>query len=68
MGVFRTILNDLYQIIVYLTALTHPLRELLQKKDVDFDWTETCNEAFEKLKLCMNSDNYFSYFDKSRSV
>ena len=53
-------LNDLYQIIVHLNTLTHPLRELLQKK-VDFDW----NETFEKLKLCMDSDNCFSYLDKS---
>ena len=57
-------LNDLYQIIVHLNTVAHPLRELSQK-DADFDWTETCNEAFEKLKLCMNSDNCFSYFDKS---
>ena len=48
--VFRTLLNDLCQIIVRLNTLTHPLRELLQK-DVDFDWNETSNEAFEKLKL-----------------
>lgn len=57
-------LNDLYKIIVHLNTITHPFRELLQKKVV-FDWTETCSEAFEKLKLCMNSDTCFSYFDKS---
>ena len=53
--VFRTFLNDLYQTIVHLNTLTHPLRKLLQIK-VDFHWTGTCNEAFGKLKLCMNSD------------
>ena len=57
-------LNDLYQIIVRLNTSTHPLREPLQK-NVDFDWTEICNEAFEKLKLCMTIDNCFSYLDKS---
>ena len=57
-------LNDLYQIIVHLNTLTHPLRELLQK-NVDFDWSETFNETFEKLKLCMDSDNCFSYLGKS---
>ena len=57
-------LNDLYQIIVHLNTLTHPLRELLQK-NVDFDWSETFSETFEKLKLCMDSGNYFSYLDKS---
>ena len=37
-GVFRAMLNDLYQIIVNLNTLTHLLRKLLQK-EVDFDWT-----------------------------
>ena len=48
-------LNNLYQIIVQLNTLTHPLTELLQKYVV-FDWTETCNETFVKLKLCINND------------
>ena len=61
--VFRTLLNDLYQIILHLNTLTHPIREFLQK-NVDFEWTGTCNEAFGKLKLCMNSDACLSYFDK----
>ena len=47
-------LNNLYQIIVQLNTLTHPLIELLQK-DVVFDWPETCNEAFGRLKFCINS-------------
>ena len=54
-------LNDLYQVILRLNTLTHPLSELLQK-NVDFDWTEACNEAFEKLKICTNGDNCLSYF------
>ena len=45
-------------------TLTHPLRELLQK-EINFDWTGTCNEAFGELKLCMNSDICLGYFDKS---
>ena len=57
-------LNDLYQIVVHLNTLAHPLRELLQKQ-VDFDRAGTCNEVFGKLKLCMNSDTYPSYFDES---
>ena len=32
-------LRDLYQIIVHINTLTHPLTELLQK-EVDFDWNE----------------------------
>ena len=47
-----------------LNTLTHPFRELLQKEG-DFNWTETCHEAFEKLKLFMNSDTCLSYFDES---
>ena len=58
--VFRTMLNDLCQIIVLLNTLKHPLREPLQK-EVDFDWTETSNEAFEKLKRFVNSDRCFCY-------
>ena len=57
-------LNRLHQIIVHLNALTEHLKELLQKK-VDFDWTGTCNKAFGKLKLCMNSNTCLSYFDES---
>ena len=63
--VFRTMLNDLYQIIVHFNTLTHPLIELLQK-EVYFDWTETCNEAFGKLKLCMNNKTCLSYFEEYR--
>ena len=54
-------LSDLYQIIVRLNILTHPLRELLQK-EVNFDSTGICNEAFGKLKLCMISNACLSYF------
>ena len=57
----RIVLNGLYQIIVHLNTLTHPLRESLQK-EVNFVWTGICNEAFEKLKLYMNSDTFLSYF------
>ena len=56
-------LNDLYQVILHLNTLTHPLSELLQK-NVDFDWTEACNEAFEKLKICTNGDTMPQLFLK----
>ena len=46
-------LNFLYQIIVHLNTLTHPTS---LTKEVNFDWSEACNEAFEKLKLQMSSD------------
>ena len=55
-------LKDLYQITAHLNTITHPLRGFLPKK-VAFDWTETCNEVFEKL----NNDTCFSHFDKSVS-
>ena len=51
-------LNDLYQIIVHLNTLTHPLRELLQK-NVDFDWSETFNETFEKFISKMKFSTMF---------
>ena len=57
-------LNNLYQIIVHLNTLAHPLRKLLQKQ-VDFDRAGTCDVAFGKLKLCMNSDTCPNYFDES---
>ena len=57
-------LNDLYQNILHLNTLTYTLRELLQN-GIDFDWTEACNEACEKLKLCMSCDKCYSYLDKS---
>ena len=53
-------LKDLYQIIVRFSTLTHPLRE----KGIAFDWTEIPNETFKNLKLCVSSDNCFSYLEK----
>ena len=50
-----------------MNILTHSLRELLQI-EVDFDWTGLCNEAFEKLRLCMNSDTCLSYFDDPPTI
>ena len=49
---------------IHLDKLTHPLRELLQK-ELNFDWTGTCNEALRKLKLSMNSDTCLGCFDES---
>ena len=54
-------LNDLYQTIVHLNTLIRPLSELLQK-EVDFHWTRLCNEAFQNLKLSVNSDTSLSCF------
>ena len=55
--VLRTLLNDFYQIIVHLNTLTYPLTltVLLLQIEVDFYWTGPCNEAFGKLKFCMNT-------------
>lgn len=61
---FSNYVNDLYQITTHLNIITHPLVELVQNV-VAFYWTETCKEAFEKLKLYVNSETYFSYYDKS---
>ena len=53
-----------YAIIVHLNTLTHPSRELLQM-EFNFNCTVICNEAFGKLKLCVNNDTCLSYFGES---
>ena len=62
--VFRTLLNDLHQIIVDLNTLTDPLTQtvLVLQMEIDFDWTGPCNLAFRKLKFCMNSDTCHNSF------
>ena len=51
-----------YQIIVHLMTLTEPLRELFER-EVDFDWTGTCNKGFGKF--CVNSDACLSFLEVS---
>ena len=52
--------NNLFQIIVQLNALTEPLRELLHK-EVNFDWTGTCNEIYV-VSLVYTGTNPYGVF------
>ena len=48
-------------------TLTAPLRDLT-KKDVRFEWTQTHQTAFEKLKTTLAIAPCMSYFDKNKQT
>jgi hypothetical protein len=48
-------------------TLTAPLRNLT-KKDVRFEWTQTHQTAFEKLKNTLAIAPCMSYFDKNKQT
>ncbi|CAB4027670.1 Hypothetical predicted protein [Paramuricea clavata] len=48
-------------------TLTAPLRDLT-KKDVRFEWTQTHQTAFEKLKNTLAIAPCMSYFDKNKQT
>ena len=50
-----------------LSMLTAPLRELL-KKDTDFTWNTTYQEAFNALKDKVCTDTTLRYFDAEKPV
>ena len=52
---FISIINYLSQFVPPMSGLTTPLRKLL-KRDVFFQWTDSHEEVFQKLKDSISSD------------
>ena len=46
----------------HFAEITEPLRVML-KKDATFDWTQACQEAFDKVKQEITSDRVLAHFD-----
>ena len=64
---FISIINHLSQFVPSMSDLTTPLRKLL-KRDVLFQWTDSHEEAFPKLKDSVSSDMCLWYFDTTKPV
>ncbi len=50
-----------------LSTLTAPLRELL-RKDADFQWDATYDQAFQKIKDAISADTTLRHFDTNEHV
>ena len=64
---FLGMVNYLGQYIKNMAELTANLRVLL-RKDVLFQWTESCEANFQKLKDSISSDACLMYFNSSKPV
>lgn len=59
---FLGLLNYYGRFIPNLSSELHVLYDLL-KKDNDFDWTQECNEVFEKAKKLLLNNNLLVHYD-----
>ena len=57
--------NYCSQFIPDYATITAPLRELT-KKNTPFQWSEACQEAYDKLKDVLTSSPVVSYFDVNK--
>ena len=57
--------NYCSQFIPDYATITAPLRELT-KKNTPFQWSEACQEAYDKLKAVLTSSPVVSYFDVNK--
>ena len=64
---FLNMANYLGQFIKDMSQLTHNMK-LLLKKDVLFQWTESHEANFQKLKDSINSDACLMHFDTFKPV
>ena len=62
------IINYLSQFAPSMSDLTTPLRKLLLKRDVPFQWTDFHEETFQKVKESISSDMCLWYFDTTKPV
>ena len=62
---FLGMVNNLGQFIRDMSQLTHNMR-LLLKKNALFQWTESHEANFQKLKKSISSDTCLMYFDTSK--
>ena len=50
-----------------LSTTLYPLNNLL-KNDVRFDWSKQCEQAFNKIKLEMQSDKFLVHYDPTQPL
>ena len=64
---FLGMVNYLAQFIKHMSQLTHNMR-LLLKKNALFQWTESHEANFQKLKESISSDTCLRYYDTSKPI
>ena len=64
---FLGMTNYLSRFIDSYSSLTEPLRQLT-KHDIKFEWTESQEKAFIKLKDVLSSDKVMTYFDPKKNT
>jgi len=64
---FLGLTNYLKAYINDYSTITHPLRQLLQN-DTDWEWSEKCENSFEKLKSVLSSETCMAYFDNKKET
>ena len=64
---FLGLVNYLRQYVPNLSHHTGPLRELL-KEDVEFQWTESHQEVFNKLKELITTATTLRFYDRNKPV
>ena len=64
---FLGLSNYLKRFIPNYSSITHPLRHLL-KNNVEFIWTEQCENSFQKLRHSLTSDSCITYFHNDKET
>jgi len=59
---FLGLVNYYHRFLPNLATTLHPLYELL-KCDISFKWSKQCEEAFEKVKQDLVSENVLAHYD-----
>ena len=60
-------INNVRKSIPNLAQITKPLRELL-KKEIDWHWNKTHEEAVNKIKELLISRSHLAFFDPSKAI
>jgi hypothetical protein len=64
---FLGMVNYLAKFVPSLSDLTQPLRELI-KKDIEWHWTKTHENAFNRVKSSLMQDKLLKYYDVTEPV
>ena len=64
---FLGMVNHLGQFIPHLSSATEPLRNLM-KKDVEFQWNASHEQAFQNIKDLIKKETTLAYYDRKKNL
>ena len=64
---FLGMTNYLKRFIPNYSTITYPLRRLTQK-EIDFEWNQECENAFQNLKTSLSEKSCIAYFDEQKET